>query len=94
MYWSSSCGRIELNITKAQAAQGSHPGSCDADITALRQVPSIRRQLNKLSAAIVGETLAYYGAWSIWELGDENHEENLDRLLWIACGDISEEAAA
>ena len=88
MWFSTSSGRIELNITKAQAAIGSHQGQCDSDIAYLRTIPAIRRQLNKLDPALLYKELAEYGAWDDEELSD--HDANLSRLLWIACGDIAE----
>ena len=88
MWFSTSCGRIELKITKRQAEQGSHQGQCDADIAALRQIPSIRRQLARLDPAAVVAELREYGAWDTTELAD--HDANLSRLLWCACGDINE----
>jgi hypothetical protein len=89
MYWIESLGRIELNITKAQAESCSHPGPCDNDVTHLRTVPAIRRQLDKLSPALVAECLSEYGAWDDDELSD--HEQNLDRLLWVACCELAEQ---
>jgi hypothetical protein len=89
MYWTESSGRIELKITKAQAESCSHPGSCDNDVAHLRTVPAIRRQLDKLSPELVAECLSEYGAWDDDELSD--HEQNLDRLLWIACCDLAEQ---
>lgn len=89
MYWSSSSGKIELKITKAEALRGSHQGQCDHDILELRNKPRIKRQLDKLVAAIVAEELSCYGAWDD-ELELCDHEENLQRLLWIACGDIND----
>lgn len=91
VYWSTSSGRIELNITKSQASQGSHPGQCDDDISDLRVNPSIKRQLNKLDPALVAQELKEYGSWDETELQDE--DDNLDRLLWIACGEINDELA-
>jgi hypothetical protein len=83
--------RFELQITKAQALQGSHPGPCDMDIAELLTVPAIRRQLNKIPAELIVEELKDYGAWDETELSD--HEANKARILWIACSDIREELA-
>ncbi len=85
VWWSSSSGRIELNITKAQASQGSHSGSCDSDIEDLRTVPTIRRQLDKIDPDLLAKELAEYTDWDTTE-----HDANLNRILWIACGDILE----
>ena len=88
MYWCDSYGKIELNITKAQAEKCSHAGDCEADVIALRQVPAIRRQLAKIKQCTLADCLKEYGAWDDDELS--NHDYNLSRLLWIACCDISE----
>ena len=88
MWTSTSSGRIELNITKNQAAVGSHQGQCDADISELRQVPTIRRQLAKVDPETLKAELREYGAWDDTELSD--HDANLSRLLWIMCGDIQD----
>lgn len=88
MYWTDSHGFIELSITKAQAHIGHHKGQCDSDIQVLRCVPAIKGQLSRLDPVKVREVLREYGAWDQVELS--NHDANLDRLLWIACGDIVE----
>lgn len=88
MWHTSGCGRIELNITRKQAAAGSHPGQCDVDIVQLSQAPAIQRQLQKIDPALLAEVLREYGAWDADELKD--HDQNLRRYLWIACCDISE----
>ena len=88
MHWTDSYGFIELTITKAQAHAGHHQGQCDQDIADLRRVPSIKKQLDRLDPDRVREVLRDYGAWDQAELSD--HDANLDRLLWIACGDIVE----
>ena len=88
MYWNDSYGFFELNITKAQAHMGHHQGQCDQDIEDLPRVPSIKKQLDQLDPDRVREVLRDYGAWDDDELSD--HDANLDRLLWIACGDIVE----
>lgn len=92
MWFSTSSGQIELQLTKAQAKQGSHQGKCDDDIADLRKVPSISRQLDKIDPTLLIEELREYGGWEDDELAD--HDTNLARILWIACGDIVEELAA
>ena len=89
MYWTSSCGRIVLQITKKQAAGASHPGPCDRDVLELSKVPEIARQLRKVNPEYLVEELRGYGAWDDEELAD--HQRNLQCLLWLACGDIAEE---
>jgi hypothetical protein len=88
MWFSTSSGKIELRLTKAQAASGSHQGQCDDDVAELMRQPSIARQLAKLSPELVRRELREYGAWNDEELVD--HDLNLSRLLWLACGDIVE----
>lgn len=87
-WYTSGCGRINLQITRAQAASASHQGQCDADVLALSKVPVIARQLRKLDPKLVAEELRGYGAWDETELTD--HQQNLQRLLWLAAGDIQE----
>ena len=88
MIWQSSSGLIVLEITKAQAAQGSHQGQCDQDVMQVSQFPTIKRQLNKVNPDLLRDELSGYGAWDEVELSD--HAANLQRLLWLACGDIVE----
>jgi hypothetical protein len=84
--WSDSHGYIELDIDPDDAATGCHSGSCDDDVAALRRKPYIAEQLAELSADVVANVLREYGAWSAEDLA--SHDDNLSRLLWIACGDI------
>jgi len=88
MWWTSSSGKIELDIKLRDAHVGYHQGQCDGDIARLRTLPYIRRQLGKLDPTIVSEELREHGAWDDGER--QNHNDNLTRLLWIACGDIVE----
>lgn len=91
MYFSTDSGRIELKMTLEQARSANHQGQCDADVKYLSQVPAIRRQLNKIDATILRGELEEYGVWDDIELLD--HEQNIQRLLWLAATDISEEHA-
>lgn len=83
--------RFEIKLTKAQAAMAAHQGQCDQDVFELSQIPAVRRQLAKLEPAAVRAELSEYGAWDAEELAD--HAENLQRILWLAAGDIMEPRA-
>ena len=90
MWYTSSSGRIELNIPLRVAEMGYHQGQCDADIDwIMKHEPRVSRQLRKVGPELLRAELAEYGCWDDEELGD--HQVNLARLLWLACGDILEE---
>lgn len=88
MWFTSSSGRIEIQMTKTQAVACTHPGPCDADVAALSVHPPIARQLAKLDPELLKKELREYGAWDEDELN--HHEKNLQRILWIAAGDIAD----
>jgi hypothetical protein len=90
MWFSTGSGRIELQLTMKQAEIGSHQGQCDDDVAYLAKFPSVARQLKKIDPALLRAELKEYGAWDEQELSD--HDQNLQRILWLACGDIKEEA--
>jgi hypothetical protein len=85
-YWTDSSGRLELQLSSDQAARGYHSGACDLDIKELQQDSGISGQLAAFNPDIVRDCLKEYGAWDSAELS--NHADNLERLLWIACGDL------
>lgn len=87
-WWVSSSGRIQLCMAYDQATGASHPGPCDADVQALSEAPEIKAQLDAIDPAALREELKEFGAWEDHEL--EDHAENLQRVLWIAAGDIAE----
>lgn len=90
MWFTSSSGRIELTMTCSQAESGYHSGACDDGIEALTEVPGIAEQLNAIDADVLASELKEYGTWTDEELAD--HQQNLRRMLWIACGDIVEQS--
>jgi hypothetical protein len=89
-YFNTSSGRIELEMSLDQAQTASHQGRCDEDVEALCREPGIRAQLDAIDPQLLIAELLEYGAWETDELQD--HETNLQRLLWLAAGDIIEES--
>lgn len=88
MWYSTSSGRIELELSLDDAQTGYHQGACDDDVSYLRKCPHIAAQLEKIDPELLRDELRHWGAWDAEELAD--HEANLDRILWLACGDIVE----
>lgn len=87
-HWCSSCGRLNLSMSLEQARGASHQGQCDDDVKALSEEPDIAAQLAAFDPALLRAELQGYGAWSDEELAD--HEQNLQRVLWLAAGYIEE----
>jgi len=86
LWYTSGSGRIEFQMTWGQAESVSHSGECDGDVLELSKVPAIAEPLSKIDPAILSAELKEYGAWDSEELAD--HEQNLQRLLWLAGGDL------
>lgn len=60
-FWCTSCGRINLEMTKEQARSASHSGSCDDDVLALSREPSIASQLADIEQyTLAGALKEYY----------------------------------
>lgn len=89
MWASTGSGRIEIQMTLEQARGASHSGDCSDDVLALSQEPRIARQLAKIDAEVLRRELEEYGAWDAEQLAD--HEENLQRILWLLACDVREE---
>jgi|SRR5580704_1534557 hypothetical protein len=90
LWFTSGCGRIEIGMTMDDANSAAHQGQCDEDVLALSKVPEIARQLEAIDPIVLVRELREYGAWDENELAD--HRQNLQRILWLACNDITEEA--
>lgn len=88
LWFSTSSGHIELQMTLEQAESVSHQGPCDDDVRELARVPAIQAQLDAIGPVLLAAELKEYGAWDSDELAD--HKQNLQRILWLAGGDIKE----
>lgn len=78
--------RFLIQMTKEQVKNASHPGPCDDDVKELSELPKIKRQFKKINPADIAAELKEFGAWDETELQD--HDQNIQRILWIAAGDI------
>ena len=89
-WWSTGSGFAELKFDSLEQAQSCAQGGKDAseDVKALRLDPRIAARLEAFDPEDVREILRDYGSWSEEELAD--HNENLSRLLWVACCDVAE----
>lgn len=81
--------RFEISMTKEQAHDASHQGSCDNDVAELLTYPKIKRQLKKISDSDLADELREYGAWDDEQLMDR--KENEARIIWIAAGNIKDD---
>jgi hypothetical protein len=88
MIWSSSSGKIELDIPARLYKQVPTSGPADGVIEKLVFMPVIMKQFIVIPDSLLVETLRGYGAWDDAEL--TNRLSNLHRLLWIACLDLRE----
>jgi hypothetical protein len=88
MIWSSSSGKIELDIPARIYKQVPTSGQAEGVVEKLVFMPVIMKQFMIIPDSLLVETLRGYGAWDDAEL--TNRLSNLHRLLWIACLDLRE----
>jgi len=89
IWWSSSSGDIEIQLTKDQAESASVGGvDNESAIDDLLTNPEISSQFDDISDDALKSELKGYGAWDDEELSDR--EMNIKRVLWLAAGDISD----
>ena len=88
-WFTSSCGRIEFQMTLEQAQSVCHTGQCISDVKALSNMPEIKAITDELDPETVRLVVREaYGDITEEELKDD--EANIERLLWIAGCDIDE----
>ena len=80
--------QASLNIPKKVAKECSRSGSNDLSVDYYTKLPQYKRQLDKIDKEQLVKELLEYGAWDDNELS--NHSDNLQRIFWIACGNICE----
>lgn len=87
-WWSTSSGKIELQIAFDDACAINKPGPADSAVLALSLEPYIAEQLDKIDPKLLADELDGWGAWDEAELAD--HGQNLQRILWLAACDVAE----
>ena len=74
---------IEMTMEQAESVSGS--GDAHEAIIYLMEDPDIAKQLAEIDPEDLKKELA---EWSDWDV--EDHEENLERILWIAGTNITD----
>ncbi len=89
--WQAGSGRpLTLTLTDEQVEHMTHSGDCQADVEA--HLPHLADQVAKWDPATLADELREYGAWDDEQLAD--HAANVERMVWIAAGDVKEEQRA
>ena len=90
--WFSSSGRLNLTFPTLEDAQYcAHQGDCLPLVRETVGLDWMASQLAKIDPDVLRSELSEYGAWDSDELSD--HDDNLERLVWLAAGDVAEEPA-
>lgn len=77
-----------ITLSDEVVADCSRSGNVGDSIAHWVEQPEVKKEMDRLHNQQLKKELSEYGAWSDEEL--ESHEENLKRILWIACGNIAE----
>ena len=87
-YWHcTNLYMLEFEIPGQCILDCSHSGPCDQDVE--YWLPKLNLDLDPAKLAL---ELSEYGAWDQDELQD--HDENLARILWLACVDLQDQINA
>lgn len=78
-----------IELPEDVARNCSHSGPCDEDANRAMELPEVKAELAKIDPEQLRKELKEYGAWDDAELAD--HQTNLERILWIAAGNIMDE---
>ena len=78
---------FEISMTLEQANSASHSGRCDDDVAELLELPEISSQLDAIGPEAIRKELYQYSDWDVTQ-----DKENRARIIWIAAGNIVEEA--
>jgi len=80
-------GSITLSIEVANSC--GHGGDCTNDVKECMQLPEIKAEFAEIDPKQLIKELEQYGGWDEKDL--QNHNDNLERILWLAASEILEE---
>lgn len=91
LFWTSSCGRIELEFKDTeQVFNMSHSGECGPSIR--EELPYFLEKLQTYDKETIAKVLAECsGDWNVDELLNEPINDLYVKLLWIAAWDKHDE---
>ena len=84
----ASLNYFDLYFTRQDVDSMPSGGQCDDAVKIIAKKPYIERQFANIDNSKLIKELTEYGAWDNVELQDK--QANIERIIWIACGDIKE----
>ncbi len=84
----ASLNYFDLYFTRQDVDSMPTCGQCDDAVKIIAKKPYIKRQFANIDNSKLIKELSEYGAWDNVELQDK--QANIERIIWIACGDIKE----
>ena len=84
----ASLNYFDLYFTRQDVDSVPSSGQCDDAVKIIAKKPYIERQFAAIDNSVLIKELSEYGAWDDIELQDK--QANIERIIWISCGDIKE----
>lgn len=84
----ASFNYFDLYFTRQDVDSMPLSGQCDDTVQAIAKKPYIVRQFAAIDNSKLVSELSEYGAWDEVELQEK--QANIERIIWIACGEIKE----
>lgn len=84
----ASLNYFDLYFTRQDVDSMPSGGQCDDAVKIIAKKPYITRQFAAIDNSKLINELSGYGAWDDIELQDK--QANIERIIWISCGDIKE----
>jgi len=91
IWYTSSCGKIEFTFKDLEQVYSMHhAGDCEESVKA--ELPYFLEKLQAIPRETIVSVLVETGGWDSEELEDESDTDLYIKLLWIASGDVHDNA--